>query len=113
MLKHDEVDAAGSAQALALKKLYTHHVIPDSMLRLWNNGFREGPRHRVRPGEDPNEERPRVLHEFIQWIVTHHLRVDSSPTSTRFFTFRECVDNMFGMQLIGLPDHVKLKTIKP
>ena len=113
MQKHDEMDEAGIAEARAVQNLYTQHVIPDSMLRLWNNGFRAGPRHRVRPGEDPNEERPRVLHEFIQWIVTHHLRVDSSPTLTRFFTFRECVDNMFGMQLIGLPDHFQLKAIKP
>ena len=109
----EEEDIAATSAAKSLRRLYTDHVVPQEMLRLWNNGF-GCMRHRVKPGQSPEEERPRVVHEFVQWIVKHLLHVDSHPTNTRFFTFRDCVDRMMTMSLIDMPKHAfKVRTIKP
>ena len=83
------------------------------MLALWNNGLGTM-RHRLKLGEDPVEERPRVVNLFVQWVVKHLLHVDSHPTLSRFFTFRGCTDRMLTMLLIGMPrDVLKVRSIKP
>ena len=108
-----EEDVAATGAAKALRLLYTEHVVPDDMLRLWNNGLGHL-RHRLPPGQDPVEERPRLVNEFVQWIVKHLLHVDTHPTLSRFFTFRACVDRMLTMALILMPKHVfKVRPIKP
>ena len=106
-------DVAATSAAKALQRLYTEHVVPEDMLRLWNNGL-GCMRHRLKPGESPEEERPRVVSEFVQWIVNCLLHVDTHPTLTRFFTFRACVDRMLTMSLIDMPKHAfKVRTMKP
>ena len=79
----EEENVAATSAAKALQRLYTEHVVPRDMLRLWNNGF-GCMRHRLEPGENPDEERPRVVNDFVQWIVKHLLHVDSHPTLSRF-----------------------------
>jgi len=109
----EEEDVAATSAAKALQRLYTEHVVPREMLRLWNNGF-GSMRHRLEPGENPDAERPRVVNEFVQWIVKHLLHVDSHPTLSRFFTFRGCIDRMLTMSLIDMPKHAfKVRTMQP
>lgn len=106
-------DAAATGAAAALQLLYTEHVVPKGMLALWNNGL-GSLRHRLAPGQDPVAERPRLVNDFVQWIVKHLLHVDSHPTLSRFFTFRGCIDRMMTMSLIGMPRHAfKVRSIKP
>ena len=106
-------DAAATGAAANLQLLYTEHVVPASMLALWNNGL-GSLRHRLAPGQHPVAERPRLVNEFVQWIVKHLLHVDSHPTLNRFFTFRECIDKMMTMTLVGMPQHAfKVRSIKP
>ena len=107
-------DTAGIAAAKALQTLYTEHVVPSRMLALWNNGL-GSLRHRLlTPGQDPDEERPRVVNDFVQWIVKHLLHVDSHPTLSRFFTFRGCIDRMMTMSLIDMPQNAfKVRSMKP
>ena len=106
-------DTAAIGAAKALQRLYTKHVVPDRMLALWNNGLGDL-RHRLEPGLDPDEERPRVVSDFVQWIVKHLLHVDSHPTLSRFFTFRGCVDRMLTMSFIDMPKNAfKVRSIKP
>ena len=40
---------------------------------------------------------------MVEWLVKHLLLVDSSPTLSRFFTFREKTDAMLLMALLGMP----------
>ena len=109
----DLEDAEAIAATTALETLYTQHVFPQGMLDLWNNGL-GAMRHRLKPGGDPVEERPRVVNLLVQWIVGHLLHVDSHPTLTRFFTFRGCTDRMLTMSLIDMPRHAfKVRSIKP
>ena len=104
----------GQAETAKLQTLYTKHVLPNAMLALWNNGHRNGLCHVVQADQDPATERPRVVANFVKWIVTNLLRVGSSPTLSRFFTFRDCIDNMHTMMLIGLPQHVlQVRSTKP
>ena len=116
-LRHLEVlpqsrsDAESQAETARNHSLYTAHVVPDEMVALWNNGLHRLC-HLVRDGLDPLEERPRVVAMFVQWIVKHLLHVDSSPTLTRFFTFRNCTDRMLTMELIGMPPF-KVRSVKP
>ena len=107
-------DTAATGAAMGLQRLYTEHVVPSRMLALWNNGF-GSLRHRLLvPGQDPDQERPRVVNDFVQWIVQHLLHVDSHPTLSRFFTFRGCVDRMLTMSLIGMPKNAfKVRSMKP
>ena len=83
------------------------------MLALWNNGI-EKLSHVVRAGENPEEQRPRLVREFVQWIVTHLMHVDSCPTLSRFFTYRGCQDRMFVMKLIDMVKHaLRVRKTKP
>ena len=64
--------------------------------------------------QDPTTERPRVVLKFVKWLIKHLLLVDSSPTLSRFFTFRDCTDRMLTMVLLGVPSHAfKLRKVKP
>ena len=83
------------------------------MLALWNNGI-EKLSHVVRAGENPEEQRPRLVREFVQWIVTQLMHVDSCPTLSRFFTYRDCQDRMFVMKLIDMVKHaLRVRKTKP
>ena len=110
----DDEDTASIAATMAMQSLYTEHVLPTSMLALWNNGLGVM-RHRLRnPDENPDVERANVVSQFVQWIVKHLLHVDSHPTLTRFFTFRGCCDRMLTMFLIDMPQNAfKVLSIKP
>ena len=108
-----EEDGNGQAEALKLQALYTEHVIPNELLALWNNGLHRLS-HIVLAGEDPVAERPRIVAMFVKRLVTNLLHVDSSPTLSRFFTFRNCTDRMHTMMVLGLPPQAfKLRSVKP
>ena len=83
--KQNTGDIAGHARTMKLRRLYTEHVFPDKMLALWNDGI-DRLSHVVRASEDPVEQRPRLVNEFVQCIVTQLMHVDSCPTLSRFFT---------------------------
>ena len=68
----------GHARTVKLRTLYAEHVLPDRKLALWNNGIARLS-HVVREGEHPEEQRPRLVREFVQSIVTHLLHVDNAP----------------------------------
>ena len=85
-----------------LRALYTSHVIRDEMLYLWNRGLGHLS-HAVDSGGDPAEERPVLVSRFSQFVIGTLLKVDSHPTVTRFFTFRENIDRMLTMHLLGAP----------
>ena len=73
-------DATRHARTLKMRALYTQHVLPDKMLELFNNGIGMGRvSHVVRRGQHPDSERPRLVREFVQFIVKHLLHVDSAP----------------------------------
>ena len=109
----DPEDTAATGAAKALQKLYTLHVVPEEMLALWNNGL-SIMRHRLPPGEDPVQERPRIRDRFVHWISKHLLHVDSHPTLSRFFTFRDCIDRMLTMSLIDMPRKgLIVRSVKP
>ena len=51
---------------------------------------------------------------MVQFIVKRLMLVDSSPTLSRFFTFRNCTDALLTMLLIGMPPQAfKLHRTKP
>ena len=105
--------AIGVGRTKKLQRMYTTHVIPDAMVSLWNNGLQRLS-HVVMTGEDPVVERPRLVREFVQFIVKHFLHVDSAPTLSRFFTCRDCLDRMLGMHLVGMERHAfQVRKIKP
>ena len=100
------VDAADApihqAATQKMQTLYTQHVLPDELVALWNNGLHRLS-HVVGAGEDPVVEKPRVVQRMVQFIVKRLMLVDSSPTLSRFFTFRNCTDALLTMLLIGMP----------
>ena len=99
----DAVDAhAHQAAIQKLQTLYTEHVLPDELVALWNNGLHRLS-HVVGAGEDPEAEKPRVVARMVQFIVKRLMIVDSSPTLSRIFTFRNCTDALLTMLLIGMP----------
>ena len=103
----------GVARTKKLRTLYTAHVVTDEMLSLWNNGLHRLS-HVVRAGEDPIAERPRLVREFVQFIVKHLMHVDSAPTLSRFFTCRDCIDRMLAMHLVGMVKHaLRIRKVKP
>ena len=105
--------AIGVARTKKLQTLYTLHVVPAAMVLLWNNGLHHLS-HVVWPGEDPVVERPRLVREFVQFIVKYFLHVDSAPTLSRFFTCRDCLDRMLGKHLIGMERHAfQVRKVKP
>ena len=71
-------------------------------MALWNNGLHRVS-HIIGADEDPVAERPRVAKRMVKLLVAKLLRVDSSPTLSRFFTFRVCTDAMHTMVLLGMP----------
>jgi hypothetical protein len=96
--------AAAAAQATAERR---------RLLRLARQRQRQRQRQRTEP-VPPAEERPRLVREFVQFIVRHLLHVDSAPTLSRFFTYRDCQDRMFVMKLIGMVKHaLRVRKTKP
>ena len=113
VLPHSEADPAATGAMARMQKMYTTHVIPDELVALWNNGLGRLC-HVVRDGQNPLEERPRLVVAFVQFIVRFLLIVDSSPTLSRFFTFRSCGARMLTMYLLGIPEHVlQVRGVKP
>ena len=106
-------DASSHARTVKMQTLYTEHVLPRAMLALWNNGL-DRLEHVVLAGQDPEEERPRLVRGFVQWIVQHLMHVDSAPTLSRFFTCRDALDRMFTMMLLGMVTHaLQVRKVKP
>ena len=98
-----------------LREVYTDHVIPDEMQDLWNVGANDLV-HRLASGSDADAlaSRPALVNRFANFIVKRLLTPDEHPTITRFFTFRQVIDAMLTMDIIGLPQHLlKLSTMKP
>ena len=90
------------AQAGSLQVLYTKHVIPDELLRLWNHST-DRLQTVLNEDADVEAEREHIENAWVAFVVTHLLQVDNKPTLTRFFTFRGCVDRMVTMDLLRIP----------
>ena len=110
VMPHCGADAARQAAIARMQSLYTEHVLPDDLIARWNNGIGHGMCHVLLAGQNPEEERPRLVKLFTEWIINHLLKIDSAPTLTRFFTFRACTDRMFTMHLIGMPTNALIVT---
>ena len=98
---------------MKLRNLYLHHVVPDELISLWNNGLRRLS-HIIPADQDAVAERPRVAMSMVQFVVKHLMMVDDKPTLSRFFTFRTCTDAMHTMVLIDMPTQAfRLNRVKP
>ena len=96
-----------------LRELYTSHVIPDTMVELWNNGAGHLS-HKLPPDVEASASRSILVSRFTTFIVKYLLTPDEHPTLTRFFTFRKVIDAMLTMDIIGLPQKLlKLGQIQP
>ena len=96
-----------------LRELYTNHVIPDTMVELWNNGAGHLS-HKLPPDVEASASRSILVSRFTTFIVKYLLTPDEHPTLTRFFTFRKVIDAMLTMDIIGLPQSLlKLGQIQP
>ena len=104
--KPNEARPAEQCGLRELRKLYTHHALPDAVFELLNNGF--GRLEHVLPnGIEPDGDRKRAIVSAVVSVLHKHLmRVDEKPTLTRFWTFREGIDKMFLMRALGFPDEV-------
>ena len=77
--------ATGGVQAASLQKLYTKHVIPDSLLRLWNHGTARLLMV-AEVASTLEDARERIRNEWVGMCLTDVLQIDKHPTLTRFFT---------------------------
>ena len=105
--------AAAKERALGMATLYGRHVFPCDVMRLWNNGF-ENMQHVVADGLVPEQERPRIVGEFVSVLIQCLMQVDEHPTLTRFWTFREAVGRMLAMSILAFPRNaLRLKSVVP
>ena len=96
-----------------MRELYTEHVVPDTMVELWNIGAGHLS-HKLAPDVEASASRSTLVNRFTTFIVEYLLTPDEHPTLTRFFTFRKVIDAMLTMDIIGLPQHLlKSGKIKP
>ena len=96
-----------------MKQLYTEHVLPDDLLELWNNGL-GNLSHVIGADRDKDEEKPRMVAKFVRWLTVHLMKVDAKPVLSRFFTFRQCIEAMLAMSLLGFSQHaLHLRKVKP
>ena len=116
LVEHEEADRTllGRGQDIQkLQELYTKHVIPDTMVELWNNGAGHLS-HKLPPDVKASASRSRLVSRFTTFIVKYLLTPDEHPTLTRFFTFRKVIDAMLTMDIIGLPQSLlKLGKVNP
>ena len=104
----------GGQDVQNLRELYTQHVVPDTMMDLWNVGTGDLV-HRLAPGAEALASRPALVSQFTTFIVKCLLTPDEAPTLTRFFSFRKVIDAMLTMDIIGgLPHNLfTMVKIKP
>ena len=67
MLLPHQADPDSQAEMMKLRKIYTCRVVPDALIKLWNNGFRTLS-YIVGEGEDPVADRPRVVARMVQIV---------------------------------------------
>ena len=96
-----------------LQRLYTSHVISDKCRSLFNGGL-QPLTHVVAVGMDAATERPAVERAVLDFIVRDLFTVDEHPTLSRMFTYRDTLDHMFTMVLLGIPSFCfRLQRIVP
>ena len=85
-------------QAAALRSLYGPRVVPDAVMDHLRDvaAFHE-------------DRRADITERWQSFLVNHLLRTDDHPTESRFFTFRQCIDNMLLMTLLEFEDTLKLE----
>ena len=76
----------------ALQALYTKHVVPDELIKLW-----------TLDNHINGAERKSVEMQRAEFVLNDLLPGDAHPTLSRFFTFRRCVDCMTTMDLLKYP----------
>ena len=91
-------------QAEALRNLYGPRVVPDAVM----DHLRD-----VAVMDHLDEDRRADTTERWQSFLVKLLRTDDHPTESRFFTFRECIDNMLLMTLLEFEDTLTLKKGTP
>ena len=70
--------------------------------------------HVVAVGMDAEAERPAVVQEVVDFIVRDLFTVDEHPTLSRMFTYRDNLDHMLTMVLLGIPSSCfRLQRIVP
>ena len=85
IIEHSEAEGIPPGQdANSLREVYTDHVVPDEMAKLWNNRVGEL-LHKLSVGADPLASRPELVQRLTGFIVKSLLHVDDHPTLTRFF----------------------------
>ena len=84
-----------------LQTLYTPHVISDRCRRLFNGGLNPLT-HVVADGVNAEAERHAVVQDVIDFVVKDLFTVDEHPTVTRMFTYRNNLDHMLTMHLLGI-----------
>ena len=101
-------------EVAGLLKLYTSHVLPPSVLAVWNNGFDVMQHVLEDASRDPDVCRPTVAGQLVQALQFQLLRVDEHPVITRFWTFRDAIDRMLMAVFLGMPSEVlRLRTTAP
>ena len=112
LVPHGSSSADGQRQVAQMRALYGDHVISDECLRLFNNGLNLS--HIVEDGIDMGETRAQLVGMFVAYIVKSLFHVDSHPVSSRFFTFRDCIDHGLTMALLDIPRNAfVLKSVNP
>jgi len=102
VLSSDHRDAAHEDYMRRLQELYTPHVVSDRCRRLFNGGLKPLT-HVVADGVVAEAERPAVVRDVVDFVVRDLFTVDEHATLSRMFTYRDNLDHMFTMHLLGIP----------
>ena len=102
VLSSDHRNAAHEDYMRRLQELYTTGVISDRCRRLFNGALKPLT-HVVADGVDAQAERPAVVRDVVDFVVRDLFTVDECPTLSRMFSYRDCLDHMLTMHLLGIP----------
>ena len=113
VLSSDHRNAAHEDYMRRLQELYTPHVISDRCRRLFNGALKPLT-HVVADGVVAQAERPAVVRDVVDFVVRDLFTVDERPTLSRMFSYRDCLDHMLTMHLLGIPAAcLRLQKIAP
>jgi len=109
-----------AARDVKRRTLYGAHVISLELLAVLNNGL-DSLTHYVEEEElsrywaDPDGLRNSLVVRLVEARRRKELMPDEKPTLSRFFTFADCFENVFLMDLIpdGHKEMIKLVRVKP
>ena len=94
-------------QRRALQQLYGESVLSNELLKLLNTAAQPPPE-----SADPDLQRETSAAALARVLVRTYLVVDEHPTPTRFWTFRDAIDRLLGMTLLGIHDKMLRQVTK-